>query len=404
MLKGYLHPDFANVARMLSKQIPQNGKGGAAVCVYYKGEKVVDIWGGTRNRDGDAWEEDTLSPSFSTTKGVASTLLHILIDKGLADYDDPVAKYWPEFADKGKENITIRTAMYHQAGLYHFNDIVDHGYRLLDWDYMKNALAAAKPAHIPGTQHGYHALTYGFLIGGIIEGITQKPFQQVLDEELSKPLGLNGLYIGLSDDQLKYRAILVTKNYVTGYSKKRDKRKSSKPLRKMGFRTLKLAGFDFNTFRAALLPDIKEGFNWNDEKVVQAIIPAANGMFTARSLAKMYGMMANGGEIDGVRLMSKERVRGIGKVQSRTRDKVLAIPMHWRMGFHRVFAVRAKVPGGFGHYGFGGSGACCDPKRNLSMALTLNSGVGTPMGETRAASIMGATVRCADKVMDYNTN
>ena len=118
MISGYIHPDFSDVANVLQRQLPKDSAGGAAICVYHQGKKVVDIWGGTRNWAGDPWEEDTLALSFSTTKGVTSTLLHILVEKGFAKYGDPISKYWPEFAKNGKDNITIRTAMSHQAGLY----------------------------------------------------------------------------------------------------------------------------------------------------------------------------------------------------------------------------------------------------------------------------------------------
>ena len=127
MLHGSIHPAFARVAAVFRRILPRKGPGGAAVCVYHKGEKVVDVWGGTRNDTGSPWPEDTLSLSFSTTKGVASTLLHIHADRGLIDYDAPVAQYWPEFGEASKEKITVRQLMCHEAGLYALADMVDHG-------------------------------------------------------------------------------------------------------------------------------------------------------------------------------------------------------------------------------------------------------------------------------------
>ena len=119
MLHGTTHPDFARVAHVLRRILPKRGPGGAAVCVYHRGEKVVDAWGGTRDVAGSPWLKDTLSISFSTTKGVASTLLHLYADRGLIDYDTPVSEYWPEFAAGGKERITVRQILCHEAGLYH---------------------------------------------------------------------------------------------------------------------------------------------------------------------------------------------------------------------------------------------------------------------------------------------
>ena len=137
MLDGYVHPDFSEVARVLRKQIPGTRKrfapGGAAVCIWHRGEVVVDCWGGTRDVEGDPWESDTMALSYSTTKGVTSTLLHIFADRGIVDYDAPVREYWPEFGQAGKENITVRQVMSHKAGLYHIRDIVDDAHDMLDW-------------------------------------------------------------------------------------------------------------------------------------------------------------------------------------------------------------------------------------------------------------------------------
>ena len=202
MLQGTTHPDFANVARALRRILPRRGPGGAAICVYHRGEKVVDVWGGTRDAAGNPWEEDTLSISFSTTKGVASTLLHLYADRGLVDYDQRVSHYWPEFAAAGKGDVTVRQLLCHEAGLYAIADMVEQGREMLDWDHMAGRLAAATPRHAPGTAHGYHALTYGWLVGEVVRRVADmKPFPELLESELARPLGLDGLYCGVPDDQ-----------------------------------------------------------------------------------------------------------------------------------------------------------------------------------------------------------
>ncbi len=126
MLDGHVHPDYADVASSLIRQIPRSRQAGAAVCVYHGGRSVVDIWGGTKDSAGNPWREDTTAPSFSTTKGVLSTLVHILVDQGRAGYDDPIARHWPEFGVRGKERITIRQALCHEAGLYRITDLINH--------------------------------------------------------------------------------------------------------------------------------------------------------------------------------------------------------------------------------------------------------------------------------------
>ena len=140
-----------------------------------------------------------------------------------------------------------------------------------------------------------------------------------------------------------------------------------------------------------------EDLDFNSEEFRAASIPAANGMFTARSLARLYSCLAQGGELDGVRLLSYDTLRRAAERQNRGAGRVIPISMQWRLGYHRVFAWRARVPGGFGHFGFGGSGGWADPQRQLAVGLTVNSGVGTPFGDTRIARIGGAAVRSADR-------
>ncbi len=393
MLDGTIHPDYADVASTLIRQIPRDRHGGSAVCVYHRGRSVVDIWGGAKNGAGEPWARDTTAPSFSTTKGVLSTLLHILVDRGKAGYDDPIAAHWTAFGCRGKERITIRQALCHEAGLYRITDLVSSPRELLDWDHMKARIADAEPVHAPGDGQGYHALTYGWLIGGLIEEIDGRPLQRVLAEELVDPLGLDGAFIGMPHNELYRRAELVH-----GVSRPgSEKPEWQATLRAWVGGGLAALGVDIDEFDAALNP-FTEAFDWNDEAVVQAVIPAANGQFTARSLARVYAMLAGGGELDGVRVLSEERVREIARVRNRGRDRVLLIPMHWRMGYHRVFTLGASAPLAFGHYGYGGSGAFCDPSRELAVALTTNSGSGTPMGNSNVPRIARAAIRAVDRL------
>lgn len=400
VLQGEFHPDFGQVAESLIKILPKKSPGGASVCIYHQGEKVVDIWGGTRNREGHLWQEDTIVFSASTTKGVTSTLLHILIDQGLADYDDPIAKYWPEFGKNGKETITIRQAMSHQAGLY---NIADHGFskeHFWNWQEALRLLEEATPVHTPGLHSAYHALTYGHIIGGLIEKITGKPFQQVLKELLADPLQLDGLFIGVPDDELHRLGHLISMNGRVGVALKSYQQLNPRLRQILHFLTC-LVGADFTHFAKALAPDFVDQINFNDAQAMQAIIPAANGAFTARSLAKMYAALANGGELNGVRILSEERVSRMSQQQTTGRDRVVNFPMKWRLGYHQVYTLSQRVPQAFGHFGFGGSGAWCDPSRQLAMALTLNTGVGTPMGDLRIVKISGDVVRCADRRLEW---
>jgi CubicO group peptidase (beta-lactamase class C family) len=393
MLDGTVHPDYADVASSLIRQIPTDQNAGSAVCVYHRGECVVDVWGGIKDAEGRPWVADTTAPSFSTTKGVMSTLIHILVDQGKANYDDPIACHWPAFGCRGKQAITIRQALCHEAGLYRVTEMIRKPSEMLDWQHMLQLIADAEPAHDPGDAHGYHALTYGWLIGGIIEAIAGKSLQAVLAEELVDPLGLDGMFIGMPHNELYRRAELTRGKSAPGEPKEGWQETAMEWL-EAGLGQL---GVELAEFNSALNPFTEE-FDWNAEETVQAIIPAANGQFTARSLARMYAMLAQGGELDGVRVLSEQRVREISQVRSRTRDRVLFIPMHWRMGYHRAFTVGTKAPNAFGHYGYGGSGAFCDASRELAVALTLNSGAGTPMGNSNMPRVARAAIKAVDRV------
>ena len=370
------------------------------MCVYHKGEKVVDAWGGSRDAAGSPWLEDTLSMSFSTTKGVASTLLHVYADRGLIDYDAPVSEYWPEFATGGKERITVRQVMCHEAGLYAIRDMVEHGRELLDWQQVTSRIAASTPRHAAGTAHGYHAMTYGWLVGEIVRRVAgNRPFPELLASELAKPLGLEGLYCGVPADQQHRCATLLAR---TMEGSPDDRRRNTQKILQRAERwreRLSRLGFHYDPSEsiAALMAPGMEDLDFNSEEFRAASIPSANGMFTARSLARLYACLAQGGELDGVRLLSYDTLRKASEEQNRGAGRVIPISMRWRLGYHRVFAVRARVPAGFGHFGFGGSGGWADPQRQLAVALTVNSGVGTPFGDARIARIGGAAVRCADR-------
>ena len=165
MFSGQVRSDFSPMARSLMRLLPQDGHGGAALCVYHRGECVVDLWAGTRDLEGRPWEEDTVALSWSTTKGILSTLLHILVDRNQADYDAPVAHFWPEFAQADKEKITLRQVLCHEAGLYRISEMIDDARDMFDWNHMVRALERARPVHPPGQAHAYHALTYGWVVG-----------------------------------------------------------------------------------------------------------------------------------------------------------------------------------------------------------------------------------------------
>jgi len=379
MIEGYVHPDFESVARAFRRQIPRRKPGGAALCVHHRGECVVDVWAGTRDAEGNAWREDTLALSYSTT----------------LDYDEPVARYWPEFGQQGKAAITVRQLLCHEAGLYDIKCMLDHARRMLDWDYMVGVLERSRPVHPPGTSHGYHGLTFGWLVGELIQRVTGHSLRAVLAREIAEPLCLDGLFIGLEPHQMSRRARLVDARGPSAFAPGRTLRRGIECLG-AGSADARLA-LDPGGLEAALLPTGMEEIDFDSEEVVAATIPAATGMFTARSLSRMYGALAQGGAIGGVRLLSQETLARATEVQSRRCGRVIPLAMDWRLGYHRVPMVRTLVSRGFGHCGFGGSGAWADPERELSLGLVLNSGVGSPFGDTRIIRVGAAAVMAADR-------
>ncbi|MEH6588675.1 MAG: serine hydrolase domain-containing protein [Halioglobus sp.] len=397
-LDGMHHPDFHAVEAVLRKQL-QNYPGGAAVCVYHHGECVVDLWGGYRNEDNDLWRQDTMAPSFSTTKGVCSTLLHIYADRGLIDYDAKVCQYWPEFAKAGKSNITVRQVLSHQSGLYHIRQMIDGADRMLDWDHMIEAIENTAPVHEPGKRTGYHGLTYGFIIGEIIQRVSGKKFANLVQSEIARPLNLDGLYIGTPKKELHRAAQLIYPDAARNLSRTKMGHYLevyasgvSKLLRGLGVDS------DLNSIFDALAPRGISDFNFGSPESLRVAIPAGNGLFTARSLAIMYSMLAGGGEFNRVRLLSEHTVDKATTLQKPTgKNSVIPFDMRWRLGYHGVATTQGLPKKAFGHFGFGGSGAWADPELDLAVALIVNSGMGSPFGDTRTVRISGAALQAAAK-------
>ena len=402
-IDGSLHPDFISVAQTL-RTLLRRYDGGAAVCVYHRGECVVDLWGGVRDEAGTLWQSDTMAPSFSTTKGVASTLVHIMVDRGLLDYDERIATYWPEFGQQGKQDITLRQVMTHQSGLYHIRQIIDHADRMLDWDYMIKAIEYAEPIHPPGERTGYHGLTYGFIVGEVLQRVTGKQFSDLVESELADPLGLDGMYVGTPDEVHDRAANLM-------WSKAADALRTAPAggmLKRAGSlvrsshnllqSALGFVGIDFGleSIFDALAPRGISGFKFDSGDSLRAAIPAANGLFTARSLARMYAALAAGGELDGVRIISEATLSRATEEQESTRGHVvIPFDMRWRLGYHGIVTSRGLPRQAFGHFGFGGSGAWADPSLELAVALIVNCGMGTPFGDTRTVRIGGAALASA---------
>jgi CubicO group peptidase (beta-lactamase class C family) len=335
-----------------------------------------------------------MAMSFSTTKGVVATALHVLADRGQIGFEDRVAKFWPEFAQCGKAAITLRDVLSHRAGLPEIRPLLDRPERILDWEYMTEALAEAPPQLAPGGACAYHAFTFGWLAGEILRRVTGQPPGEAVRRLLAEPLGLDGCYIG-APAEAKQRAAELVRPRAGGVvgliGSKRLMSGLDRVYRAVGIPIWPLL------MQSSLLPGDPADLFF-DPRILDTPIPAANGLFTARSLARIYAMLAEGGTLDGVRLLSRRSVTRASQVQTRERDRVLLLPMHWRLGYHSAFTTRGRVATGFGHFGYGGSGAWCDPEQRLSVAMVTNNVAGGPFGDARIARLGAAAMRCASGV------
>lgn len=393
-MDGHVHPDFGTVTEKLAQLMgKRSAVGGAAVAVYHHGELVVDVWTGERDAAGTPWGRDTMAMSFSTTKGVVATVVHRLVDRGVLDWDEPIATYWPEFAAHGKETITLRHLLTHQAGLHQVRTLVADTEGLLAWDDMVKVLAEAEPAWEVGTRSGYHALTYGWLVGEVIRRATGLSVNEAVQREIVEPLGLDGMYVGTPEVNRGRIADLLV-----------DPKDSARLLKVLRG----LARFDRYAplYEALVVDDFLDVAT--TAHIHDAELPAANGVFTARSLARMYAALATPDAFDGPPFLSPETLAEATRVQTTIgpsgdgrsgtrvgRDAAVLLDMRWRLGYHMAATSKGVLPHGFGHFGFGGSGAWGDPDSGLAVAMVLNQVAGTPFGDTRFLRIGGAAVRAA---------
>ncbi len=388
-IEGTWDPAFGEVVEALRRHLSGTARGGAGVCVYHRGRPVVDAWAGTAGFDGRPWERDTMALSFSTTKGVMATLVAVLVDRGLLRYEDPVERFWPEFAAGGKGGILVRHLLCHEAGLHSIRSRIDRADRMLDWDHMVAVLARSEPEFAPGSANAYHGLTYGWLVGELVRRITGREIPALLEDLISRPLRLDGLHVGAPASERRRVADLIPPRF------------DPEPLLTSrlvhGVSRLLRYPFDARSCAEALAPRGVIDFFYAPS-IHDAPVPAANGVFTARSLARMYAAIAGGGQLDGVRLLSTDTAYAIGRIQNRRFDRVLGIPMFWRLGYHMVPTTRGVLRRAFGHFGYGGSGAFADPRRDLAVAMTVNRVAGLPIGDLRMFQIGGAAAACADRV------
>jgi CubicO group peptidase (beta-lactamase class C family) len=383
-IEGRVEPGFERVREAFAQNFRQSGPGGvtevgAACCVHVNGRKVVDLWGGIADRaSGRPWAEDTVVLVFSTSKGVAAACAHLLVQRGKLALDAPVREYWPEFAEAGKRDVPVRMLLNHRVGL----PAID---RTLSYDEVMRvtpvveALAAQTPFWEPGSAHGYHALTYGWLVGELVRRVTGLTIGRFLQEEITEPLDLD-LWIGLPEAEEPRVAPLVPS------PPPEDPRMAELARTLMGPGTLAHRAL---TLGGALEPAPGEGTIFNRRATRATEMPAANAVGTARALSRLYASLI--GEVDGIRVLAPETIERARRTESDGTDRTLQLATRFGLGFMVPWDIlRMLGPGSFGHAGAGGSLAFAHPESGVAFAYTMNQMSGNLAGDLRSRSLIDA--------------
>jgi CubicO group peptidase (beta-lactamase class C family) len=359
-IEGNCEPRFERVKAAFAENFEKRNEYGAAVAVTLDGKPVVDIWAGYTDKARTIpWGRDTIANVFSTTKGMTAICAHRLVDQGKLDLDAPVATYWPEFAQAGKDKMPVRMLLNHQAGLPAIRRKLNDA-DMYDWDTMVTALAAQEPWWVPGTRHGYHALTIGFLVGEVVRRITGKSLGAYFRDEIAKPLGLD-CHIGLDErDDSRCATMLASPPPPPGQVNLFEYAQQHPD---------SVTAYAFNNPATAMKLGAVNSRAWRGAEV-----PAANGHSNARALARLYGALARGGELDGVRVLSPEGIVRSYTEESFGMDEVLLITTRFTTGFMLTKPDDPFGPGlhTFGHPGAGGSLGFADPDSRIGFGYVMN--------------------------------
>lgn len=357
-VQGHCDPRFAAVRAAFEENFAERGEVGAAVAVTVHGESVVDLWGGWADEAHTRpWERDTLVNVWSTTKGPTALCAHVLVDRGQLDLDAPVAKYWPEFAAAGKEGVLVRHLLCHTAGLPGLRE--RHAFeQFYDWEFTNARLAASEPWWEPGTATGYHALTFGNLVGEVIRRVSGMLPSEFLRREVTGPLGID-FRIGLPLSEYGRTADLVQPPLTNAERKAKAARMTPVMVAAVG-------NPPFGAKHANSAP-------WRS-----AEIPAANGHGTARAVAALYQIFTGLGAYGDHRVLSTTAAERVREGQGSSLDLVLGAGIGhetekglglWLSGPHGSYGPNPRA---FGHDGAGGSSGLADPEAGVAMSYVMN--------------------------------
>ena len=384
---GFVKPGFETVRDAFVENFALREELGSACCVYRHGEKIIDLWGGVRDSaTGEPWEEDTMVVVYSTTKGLAAMTLAIAHSRGWLDYDNPVATYWPEFAQNGKEHVTVRQLLAHQAGLFAIDEPVDRAC-VANLDRLADILARQRPAWEPGSRQAYHAISLGFYESEILRRVDPKhrSLGQFFQDEIATPLGID-FYIRLPESIPNRRLAVIEPLGLF-------KRIFGFPL-KFALSTL---NHHSNLYRA-LVVNPGSAVVHNDETVYSRNleVPSGGGVGTARAIAKAYGVFANGGNDLGLKKETLDLLSApaIPATEGGFYDECILSEARFSLGFAKE-SDTAPFPSesAFGHPGAGGSMGFADPANGIGYAYVTNR-MGTEVaGDPRDLALRDALYR-----------
>jgi CubicO group peptidase (beta-lactamase class C family) len=368
-IHGRCEPAFESLRRALAEIMDAGAEVGAALAVHVGKQPVVDLWAGhqdsTRTRP---WGEHTIVNLYSVGKAVTAVCALRLVEGGALDLDSPVSRYWPEFAQAGKKHLPVRYLLTHQAALPAVFRPLPLG-AVLQWEAMTEALAAQEPWWEPGTGHGYHVNTYGFLIGEVVRRITGKSLGAYLRDEIARPAGID-FFIGFGPE-LDARCADVIPPRPGPDGEQRS------VLLDVDLATL--TGLQRMRVGAYLNPADLSGLGIiNSREWRAAEVPSTNGHGNARAVARLYAALAGDGDLDGVHILSPATIEMAIAEQVYGEDVVLQRPTRFGLGFQLTMPERRLGPGprSFGHFGAGGSLGFADPDAHVAFAYAMNQGRG----------------------------
>ena len=373
-LQGHCAPAFAPLAREFARSFERGEEIGASLCVYHRGALVVDLWGGWADQaQQKPWHADTLIVVFSVTKGLAAMALNLAADQGAFEWDAPVARYWPGFAQNGKAAISVRQLFNHRAGLAALStpltlaQCCDPAQR----DMVRAVLEQQAPAWAPGSAQGYHALSFGLYASEFFRQTVGEPLEDFLQREYLDPLGAD-VYLGTPQTQDHRIATLYPGSDVARVGR-------------MVWAALRGGSTESNVARSFLSghdakgafsnPPSPQGFGvYNQPPVRRAALAWASATASARGLARAYVPWSVGGTWQGRQWMKPETIAPLLPRQGwAAPDRVLGKPLGWSQGFLKEEdTVFSPNPESFGHSGIGGTLGWCDPKAQLAIGYVMN--------------------------------